>query len=268
VLLSLFAPGAPLVDRAAEEETEREAALEDRRTRRQDSTRATDSKPLAADMESAASPAPPSLIDPSRRPTIMRASQPAVQSHNRSEARDTPSARPTAEATPAHDPAPAEPTAHGEKTLDSRDRSPPALQPVSKIAPATRQADTTIIPFEPQPTLELPQPDQSAIPQALVTSALTLLVRANQATASTPPPIQPTMIRPVERDRAKPSDRETREQAMPSTQSPTQHIHVSIGRIEVRASMPPPQPTPRPTTPSAPKMSLDDYLRSQNGERR
>jgi hypothetical protein len=44
-------------------------------------------------------------------------------------------------------------------------------------------------------------------------------------------------------------------------------IHVTIGRVEVRAIYPPAQPAPsRP--PPTPKMSLDDYLRSRNGGKR
>lgn len=52
----------------------------------------------------------------------------------------------------------------------------------------------------------------------------------------------------------------------------TPTIHVSIGRIEVRAVAPPappapPQPRPSPARP-APQMSLDDYLRAHNGGRK
>jgi len=44
-------------------------------------------------------------------------------------------------------------------------------------------------------------------------------------------------------------------------------IHVRIGRIELRAIMPAAQVKPPPER-SAPKMSLDDYLRSRNGGHR
>jgi len=44
-------------------------------------------------------------------------------------------------------------------------------------------------------------------------------------------------------------------------------IHVTIGRVEVRAMMPAAQVKPSPER-SAPKMSLDDYLRSRNGGQR
>ena len=53
----------------------------------------------------------------------------------------------------------------------------------------------------------------------------------------------------------------TRENAFSRTE-PT--IRVTIGRIEVRA-VSPPEPPPRRTKQPAPKMSLDDYLRSRNG---
>jgi len=53
----------------------------------------------------------------------------------------------------------------------------------------------------------------------------------------------------------------TRENAFSRTE-PT--IRVTIGRIEVRA-VSPPAPPPRQTKQPAPKMSLDDYLRSRNG---
>jgi len=49
----------------------------------------------------------------------------------------------------------------------------------------------------------------------------------------------------------------------------TRTIHVTIGRIEVRAVMPPapPAPRPRPTQP-VPLLSLEDYLKQRNEGRR
>lgn len=52
-----------------------------------------------------------------------------------------------------------------------------------------------------------------------------------------------------------------------STSAPT--IRVTIGRIEVRAIMPTKEPTARPpSTRPRPKLSLDDYLKQQNGGQR
>jgi|GEM_PF-4555103 len=44
-------------------------------------------------------------------------------------------------------------------------------------------------------------------------------------------------------------------------------IRVTIGRIEVHAAQPPPPPV-EPPTPSMPKLSLDEFLRQQNGRRK
>jgi hypothetical protein len=52
--------------------------------------------------------------------------------------------------------------------------------------------------------------------------------------------------------------------ARPSTATSPPPIHVTIGRVEVRAILPTPQ-SPRSAPPPAPKLSLDDYLKQRNG---
>jgi len=47
---------------------------------------------------------------------------------------------------------------------------------------------------------------------------------------------------------------------------PERIVEIHIGRVEVRA-MPPP-PSPKPTRPTSPLMSLDEYLRKRNGGQR
>ena len=55
--------------------------------------------------------------------------------------------------------------------------------------------------------------------------------------------------------------------AMPPAPSPT--IEITIGRVEVRAVQPPaPVVRPQPAAPAAPRLSLEEYLRNQNGGRR
>jgi hypothetical protein len=44
-------------------------------------------------------------------------------------------------------------------------------------------------------------------------------------------------------------------------------IHVTIGRVEVRAAAPPPVPDP-PAAAPAPRLSLDEYLEQHNGRQR
>jgi hypothetical protein len=68
------------------------------------------------------------------------------------------------------------------------------------------------------------------------------------------------------RGRAGSTSRATSEEPTPSAQvAPT--IKVTIGRIEVRAILPP-APREKKTALPAPRMSLDDYLKSHSGGRR
>jgi hypothetical protein len=45
-------------------------------------------------------------------------------------------------------------------------------------------------------------------------------------------------------------------------------VHISIGRIEVRAVTPPAQPAARTPPAPRPKLSLDEYLRQRNEGKR
>lgn len=45
-------------------------------------------------------------------------------------------------------------------------------------------------------------------------------------------------------------------------------VHITIGRIEVRAVHPPPEPVRHRPAPAAPKISLEEYLKQRNGGRR
>ena len=71
-------------------------------------------------------------------------------------------------------------------------------------------------------------------------------------------------------DEPEPSRRAEREQAAAAeTPSPPPTIEVTIGRVEVRAMHPPaPVVRPKPVAPAAPRLSLEEYLRNQNGGRR
>jgi hypothetical protein len=73
--------------------------------------------------------------------------------------------------------------------------------------------------------------------------------------------VQPEIISPL-----KPAATPAVSLLQPSPKEPPA-IHVTIGRVEVRAMMPAAQVKPPPER-SAPKMSLDDYLRSRNGGQR
>ena len=43
-------------------------------------------------------------------------------------------------------------------------------------------------------------------------------------------------------------------------------VRVTIGRVEVRAIQPSPEP-PTPSAPRGPRLTLDDYLRERGGDR-
>jgi hypothetical protein len=63
--------------------------------------------------------------------------------------------------------------------------------------------------------------------------------------------------------------REARDQ-IPSSElpSPPPTVRVTIGRVEVKAIMPPAQPTRAKPARSAPTLSLEDYLKQRNGGKR
>jgi len=78
-------------------------------------------------------------------------------------------------------------------------------------------------------------------------------------------PAAPALI-PMARQRSsRPSGPAREILALAKESSAARTIRVTIGRIEVRAVQPAPAPAPRRPVRPAPKMSLDDYLRSRNG---
>jgi hypothetical protein len=76
--------------------------------------------------------------------------------------------------------------------------------------------------------------------------------------------VAPRTIRPQPNGKL---ERGPREPDVPAQEPPAPTIRVNIGRIEVRAIMPPPTPPARREMParSSPTLSLDDYLKQRNG---
>lgn len=82
------------------------------------------------------------------------------------------------------------------------------------------------------------------------------------------PPVAPGTVRPRINIHGERDSREPRV-AAPESSAPT--IHVAIGRLEVRATTPPPPMPPERWTvpdPPGPVLSLDDYLKQRNGGQR
>ncbi|MFO7539813.1 MAG: hypothetical protein R6X32_17380 [Chloroflexota bacterium] len=156
---------------------------------------------------------------------------------------------------------------------------PPVPQPTRPVAPAAIPATTTppirTMPVvvekrpltrsaakttgqEPTPPAAIPAPKatrankQSAAPAQTALQQITPAVALNDLRPSVSPP------RPI-----RPRGQEQRATSREETAVPAPTIQVHIGRIEVRAT--PPPPSPKKSRPQPSLTSLDDYLRQRNG---
>jgi hypothetical protein len=158
-----------------------------------------------------------------------------------------------------------------------------AQQPVQKSSPQDRELNDHLTPeITPMRTLTdepqsaqshqtvsihpLPPPTPNAtLPQAPLVNARPGLT-ADDADQSRRANIQPLMIRPqvTRADEANSHVNKTANETSGETAAPV--IRVTIGRIDLRA-VNAPTPPARRQAPSAPKLSLDEYLRSRNGRK-
>lgn len=112
------------------------------------------------------------------------------------------------------------------------------------------------LPDVPDGPMEIPAP-RAAFPQPVRASAEPLLV-----------PLCATEIPLPKQERPGPG-RPPGERTPPRDQEAPPVIEITIGRVEVKAVYPPAPPSrPREAGPVAPRLSLEDYLRNQNGGRR
>lgn len=288
VLPSLFAPGAPVIDVDVEPE---QAVTIERPSQPGQPRRSESPEPRAIDehAEQQRTPAhqqhdrqraPRSVIgQPDQQPTIER----------------------VAPAQPLLD-EPQSATLPAERTQQIEDRAESAQQIVRRPAPelqsdsqrfepTIRRTERTHLVHEPEPASSA----QSSEQRATIVRQTVFTEQASQALAINdrrdPAESRSTLLPLIDERRESHSQlrdstasaerpelvlREHNPQqaaSTPRTLEPSAahagpQIHVSIGRIEVRAVTPPPAPVSRPTPASAPRMSLDDYLRSQKGGRR
>lgn len=116
----------------------------------------------------------------------------------------------------------------------------PAAGQDPSVPPQDVEADDLLLPLSPVESLAA-KPDSHAAAVVAPTDESERPRRAErgQAAASAAPPLPPT-------------------------------IEITIGRVEVRATMGPPAPVarPQPVAQAAPRLSLEEYLRNQNGGRR
>ena len=135
-----------------------------------------------------------------------------------------------------------------------RDVSPEQENPRHRIVPTL---DTTIV------------SDQGAATPTLgiVPSSITLVPAQNEVSPGTSPSTDWTLLT-RSNARALPSVQHLEASATEKSAS-APIIRVTIGRIEVRSIMPAKEPAVRPPSPRpGPKLSLDDYLKQQNGGQR
>ncbi len=117
------------------------------------------------------------------------------------------------------------------------------------------------------------EPEKPPVP---VLTPQTILIERPAAPATSPSIVQPVVERVIDRrEKIAPPDRsrDVRSASAPTTANETLPeppappvIHVTIGRVEVRAT--PTPAAPRRAAHSTPTLSLEDYLRSRNGGRR
>ena len=126
----------------------------------------------------------------------------------------------------------------------------PAITASKKTTQPMIQPET-INPLKPAASPLLPVRDSSAPEPSLLPNGTTT---ASNRTA--PPVVQPEIISPL-----KPATAPLLPARPPSPNEPPA-IHVTIGRVEVRAVMPHPA-TPKAASPAAPKLSLKEYLKQR-----
>ena len=163
-------------------------------------------------------------------------------------------------------PRPSPPT---ENVTPPRPAQPAVIRPQLRETPGE-----SLLPAPPRNVSE-PRP-----PAALEASSLRLGNVPDEAREEQPPPaaadrgppavptVQPALRTPFAgqpslRPPAAPADR-VRDQ--PGEAAPV--IRVTIGRIDVRAVLPPAPPAPRPAAPTGPVLSLEEYLKQRDGGRR
>jgi hypothetical protein len=190
----------------------------------------------------------------------------------------------------------AEYTSDAEAALDRRaavDPSPP-VSPPSRISEQTSEAPrppARRVVMAPQPetskprasrpqddarkrlTLPAPHPAPQSTDRVIVQSVVSEAAPIVQRPVGTRPPIEraprsvspavvATVVRAPDRVDSASGPSQTTNQERPA-------IHVTIGRIEVRASLSPAPAAPRAkSTSSAPRLALGDYLRGNSEKRR
>jgi hypothetical protein len=170
----------------------------------------------------------------------------------------------------------AEPGGAPGRTIETIAEVPAPAGPVAPRPASPQPAGPPAPPLQPGPSRRPPVATAAALPQGEESGTLVGLPRARPEPLRRVPPTaprEPGDVAPAPFLPARPlapgspqgsaSARGARPETAPAPAPPA--IHVTIGRIEVRATpqrAPALAPAPRP---AAPKLSLDEYLRSRRG---
>ena len=225
---------------------------------------------------SAAEPSPPSPGNPplpltppeSRSPTHVTPADHASDPRPLT----APTAMPHAPRPAAHDRQQPDPAARPPAELSPAPPATPPLTPQQPPAPpAGEGARPSRPPIEPSPAEE---PRAASL---RVQPALTIIHESERHVGPTAPTSEPTDKLPAHLEPALPAPRAGRlEPALPAVpEAPVQSpaatpepvINVTIGRVEIRAAAVAPAPERKPR-PEPPVLSLDDYLRRRQQERK
>ncbi|MCL4266854.1 MAG: hypothetical protein KJ069_26980 [Anaerolineae bacterium] len=163
------------------------------------------------------------------------------------------------------------PSDASQPTLPVQPANIPVIRP-SSSAPITPRPAPPDHPTEPRPAREVHttvtiREQTTKLTPVPETAAKTKPMLAEVVREQPIQPAPPTAI-PVQTKPFTPaSNRPTNHQPVVTKPAePTPTVQITIGRIEVRATPPPPAKAEK-KQPSAPMMSLDDYLRQRNGGR-
>ena len=155
------------------------------------------------------------------------------------------------------------PSASHPEAVNITGASPPAPPPLSHVTRIVSKEKNQIV-VQPEVVNHVNSATAPLVPAQESSSKESRLLPRATTTASQGKSqivVQPDLSSPL-----KPPATPAVSLLQPSPKEPPA-IHVTIGRVEVRAMMPAAQVKPPPER-SAPKMSLDDYLRSRNGGQR
>jgi hypothetical protein len=230
----------------------------------------------------AAHPLPRSQTPPIPSPTMRAAQQPA-----------SPTPAPPAPQTALPPPLPPTPTlrptspelARQPRKQPPVNDAPAAIQPALPRQPALTPATPVNVTPASSPHQAAPQPAKETPTPFIIREQITLLKSMTEMSASSTPmlveivreqPIQPlplvtaapAAIRPEQIKPFIPANGRSANHQPPVTPppEPAPTVQITIGRIEVRATPPPPAKAEQ-KQPRTPVLSLDDYLRQRNGGR-